>query len=226
MLWNSLVDLQHVFIEKFANLGEEIDEPGMAHFNRPGWLNRVWQTESARRCHIDVVDARDTKKIWMMHVCVFPSLTNTSPIFGFDVISGKNKITGAFHDFSATTDQNHFMLHWFADSVKAFVPSKKRDLPEWARNIFSPSMVAAGNVKTAAESQEIIDLTIRNLDYYFEHIGESDGKGDRVSVLERQNYYCENQKQNPHTARVMKSLGMNAEDVDRFCSDILFPTEI
>ena len=87
-MWDNLINLQNEFIRKFDDVGVEIFEPGMDHFNQSGWMNRVWQTESTRRCHIDVVDVRDTKKLWMMHVCVFPDLTNTSPIFGFDVISG------------------------------------------------------------------------------------------------------------------------------------------
>ena len=38
-----------------------------------------------------------------------------------------------------------------------------------------------------------------------------------------QNYYCENQQKNPHTPRTMKSLGLNEADVDKFCTDMLFP---
>lgn len=30
-------------------------------------------------------------------------------------------------------------------------------------------------------------------------------------------------KLNPHTANVMKSLGLDEADVDRFCNDMLFP---
>ena len=42
----------------------------------------------------DVVDARESKGLWMMHVCIFPNLDNNGPIYGFDVIAGKNKMTG------------------------------------------------------------------------------------------------------------------------------------
>ena len=222
-LWDNLISLQDEFIKKFSDVGVEIFEPGMDHFNQLGWMNKVWQTESVRRCHIDVVDVRDTKKLWMMHVCIFPNLDNTSPIFGFDVISGKNKMTGAFHDFSATTHKDHFMIKWFADSVSNFVPVKRRPLPEWALNIFSPSMVAASNVNTEAESLDIIMLTLKNLNYYFDNVSESNGRGIVEEVSERQNYYCDNQKKNPHTPKVMKSLGLDEEDVNLFCSDILFP---
>ncbi len=115
------------------------------------------------------------------------------------------------------------MIQWFAESVKDFIPTKRRELPEWALNIFSPSMVAASNVKTEGESLDIIQLTLKNLNYYFDHVTETHGDGDKEEVLERQNYYCDNQRQNPHTPRVMKSLGLDENDVDLFCSDMLFP---
>ena len=134
----------------FEHHGHEIDEPGMSHFNQPegGWINRVWENDDIRRAHIDVVDARATKGLWMMHVCIFPQLTNDGPIYGFDVIAGKNKMTGAFHDFSASSGgEDHPMVEWYQEAVEDFVPEKVRELPEWARNIFTPSMITASNVK-------------------------------------------------------------------------------
>ena len=102
-IWNKLIECQNQILKEFNTRGTEITEPGMDHFNQPenGWMNRVWHTNHCRRCHIDVVDARDTKALWMMHVCVFPNLDNNGPIYGFYVIAGKNKMTGDFHDFSA-----------------------------------------------------------------------------------------------------------------------------
>ena len=46
---------------------------------------------------------------------------------------------------------------------------------------------------------------------------------DKEKTIEAQNYYCHNQQQNPHTPRVMKSLGLKEEDVELFCTDALFP---
>jgi len=42
-------------------------------------------------------------------------------------------------------------------------------------------------------------------------------------TIKAQNYYCSNQTMNPHTPRVMKSLGLKEQDVEKFCTDILFP---
>ena len=225
MIWDHLVKCQDQIIQMFEHHGVEIDEPGMAQFNQPdsGWINRVWQNEDIRRAHIDVVDARETKGLWMMHVCVFPQLNNDGPIYGFDVIAGKNKMTGAFHDFSASSGgEDHPMVQWYQDAVKDFVPAKKRELPEWAMNIFTPSMIAASNVKEE-EATVIIQMALDNLFEYLDTIGDYTGQGDRDMTIASQDYYCHNQQQNPHTPRVMKSLGLNEADVDLFCTDMLFP---
>ena len=225
VIWDKLIDCKDEIIHTFEQYAEEIQEPGLEYFNQPdnGWINRVWSNNSVRRAHIDVVDARSTKGLWMMHVCIFPTLDNPAPIYGFDVIAGKNKMTGAFHDFSPSADPDHPMIQGYYESVEHFVPEKQRELPEWARNIFTSKMLAAGNVKTEEEATEIIRIALDNLRAYFGEVGETKGEGDPILVGACQDYYCHNQQQNPHTPNVMKSLGLPEEDVDRFCTDMLFP---
>ena len=226
IIWDTLIDCKEQIIKEFDSRGKEIQEEGMAQFNQPdnGWINRVWQTEDCRRCHIDVVDARESKGLWMMHVCIFPNLDNNGPIYGFDVIAGKNKMTGAFHDFSASSGgEDHPLVEWYQDKVKDFVPTRQRELPEWATNIFTPSMIAAGNVRTDEEAQTIIDIATENLKVWFESVPEYTGCATTDLTAGAQNYYCHNQQQNPHTPRVMKSLGLAEADVDEFCTNALFP---
>tara|TARA_B100001057_G_scaffold243013_1_gene243339 strand:+ start:9696 stop:10382 length:687 start_codon:yes stop_codon:yes gene_type:complete len=225
MIWDKLIDCKNEIISIFDEKAEEFDEPGLAHFNSDdgGWINRVWRNDSIRRAHIDVVDARKSKGLWMMHVCIFPTLDNPAPIYGFDVIAGKNKMTGAFHDFSPSADPDHPMIQGYFDSVEHFVPEKQRELPEWARNIFTGKMLAAGNVKSEEEAAEIIRIALSNLHAYFDEVGETKGEGDTALVQASQDYYCHNQQQNPHTPNVMKSLGLDEADVDKFCTDMLFP---
>ena len=225
VIWDRLIECQNDIINIFNEQATEYSEPGLEKFNDPDgtWINRTWRSNSVRRAHIDVVDARDTKGLWMMHVTVMPDLHNDAPIFGFDVIAGKNKMTGAFLDFSASATLDHPMMQGYAESVAEFIPSKKRELPEWAQNIFSGSMLAAGNVKTEEEAVAIIDLALDNLRSYFEEVDEYNGFGDSTLVAAAQNYYAHNQRQNPHTPKTMKSLGLDEEAVDIFCRDMLFP---
>jgi phycocyanobilin:ferredoxin oxidoreductase len=195
----------------------------MDRFNQPGWINKVWASSRYRRAHIDVVDARETKGLWMMHCCVFPHLDNPAPIFGFDVIAGKNKMTGCFIDYSPTTDQEHPMIKYYTEVVSRYDWKKPRALPDWAKRIFSPSMVAAGNVSDESEISQISSLASILVNHYIECVDETKGTADTSAVKAAQNYYAQNQKQNPHTPKVMVSLGLSEEDVTAFVQDCLFP---
>lgn len=221
LVWNSLIEISQLLEREFSRTGVEVQEPGMDRFNQPGWVNRVWTSNSYRRAHIDVVDARSSKGLWMMHCCVFPHIHNPAPIFGFDVIAGKNKITGCFIDYSPTTDRSHPMIDYFAEEVSRYEWIKKRELPEWAQRIFSPHMIAAGNVQDESELSQIASLANILVNHYLETVGETNHM-IADSTFE-QNFYAQNQKQNPHTPRVMVSLGLSEEDVRVFIQDCLFP---
>ena len=220
-VWDTLIEVQHLLEESFEKTGTEIHEPGMDRFNQPGWVNRVWTGDAYRRAHVDVVDARETRGLWMMHCCIFPHTHNPAPIYGFDVIAGKNKITGCFHDYSKAGDPNHPMMEWFADYVSNLEWRKVRELPEWATNIFSPSMVAAANVQKEDELEQIIAMAKDTLSHYLQAVAETNNTAE--DTTEAQNYYAFNQKQNPHTPRVMVSLGLSEEDVRVFIQECLFP---
>jgi phycocyanobilin:ferredoxin oxidoreductase len=220
-VWDTLIEIQQLLEESFEQTGVEAFEPGMDRFNQPGWVNRVWTSNKYRRAHVDVVDARLTKGLWMMHCCIFPHTHNPAPIYGFDVIAGKNKITGCFHDYSKAGDPNHPMMDWFADEVSKLEWRKERALPEWATNIFSKSMVAAGNVSDEEELQQITDLARTTISHYLSTVGETNNTVSDTTF--EQNYYAQNQKCNPHTPRVMVSLGLSEEDVTVFIQECLFP---
>lgn len=220
-VWDTLIEIQHLLEDSFARTGTEIFEPGMDRFNQPGWVNRVWTSQSYRRAHIDVVDARETKGLWMMHCCIFPHTHNPAPIFGFDVIAGKNKITGCFHDFSPAGDSEHELIDWFAGEVSRLQWNKTRKLPDWAERIFTPCMVAAGNVQKEEELDQIVALVKETTAVYLKHVGDTNNTAKNTA--DAQNYYAINQKQNPHTPRVMASLGLNEEDVAVFIQECLFP---
>lgn len=220
-VWQTLIDIQELLTEALSQSGIEVQEPGMERFNQPGWVNRVWTSDCYRRAHVDVVDARESKGLWMMHCCVFPHLSTSSPIFGFDVIAGKSKITGCFVDYSPTTDPNDSMCEWFSTQVSDLEWRKQRELPEWARRIFSKNMVAAGNVHDPHELTQIRDLAETCVLYYVQNAGNS--VGNTLDNTFAQNYYAQNQKLNPHTPKVMASLGLDEEDVRVFIQECLFP---
>ena len=225
MIWERLIKCKDEIVATLNVNCEEYIEEGMLRFNNAdyGWVNRTWKNKNIRRAHVDVVDVRHTKKLWMMHVCLFPELTNGGPIYGFDIIAGEKKVTGAFHDFSPLLKKEHPLTRWFLEETKWFKPSKERELPDWAKAIFSGGMIAAGNVTEEKELNQICTLAVSNLNSYIDKIGDFNGDSDKEEVIKAQNYYCEHQQKNPHTPRVMQSLGLPEDDIKVFCSDNLFP---
>jgi len=223
-IWLNLIKCKNNLIDILKEHCIEYQEPGMEQFNKPGWTNLTFKNPGIRRAHIDVVDARETRGLWMLHLCVFPSLSNPGPIYGFDIIAGKKKVTGAFHDFSPLLLKDHPLTEWFIENTKWYEPSKKRDLPDWAMAIFSKGMVAAGNVQDEEELHDITAMAEHNLDYYLKNINEYHGTADEKDVIKAQNYYCEHQQKNPHTPKVMERLGLPEKDIKLFCRDNLFPT--
>lgn len=156
-----------------------------------------------------------------MHCCIFPHTHNPAPIFGFDVVAGKNKITGCFIDYSPSGDTVHPMIEYFAEETSRYEWNKKRKLPEWAERIFSQGMIAAGNVGDESELKQIESLAHILINHYLECVGETNNTC--VDITSHQNYYCDNQKLNPHTPKVMASLGLNEDDVAVFIEKCLFP---
>lgn len=217
-IWDPLIALQLEIEQLFDHNMERYEEEHLDRFNRPGWVNLTWRSERFRRAHIDVVDARESKKLWMMHVCVFPKLSSGAPIYGFDVISGPDKVTGAFHDFSPANLNDPALEHFASEAAKSSW-SKERDLPDWAKAIFSKNMIAAGNIQTDEETQQIVSVVKSNTKWYIEDMKVEDDMPSSYA----HNRYAYFQKQNPHTPRTMKALGLDEEDVDFFVSKCLFP---
>ena len=113
------------------------------------------------------------------------------------------------------------MCEWFSGEVAKLDWRKERPLPDWAQRIFSPWMVAAGNVQDLHELAQIRELAEMCVYNYTETVMETAGLCDNNA--EQQNYYAQNQKLNPHTPKVMISLGLNEDDVRLFIQECLFP---
>jgi hypothetical protein len=217
-VWNKIKQLALDIESQFESTGEPI-EGNMG--DDYAWHNELWSSPRYRRAHIEIVDKRETHKIYILHCTIFPHFNDPSPIWGFDAVCGPNKITGAFCDFSSAGDPNHLMMQWFADKTKNYGWNKPRDLPEWAKSIFSPAMVAAGNVQEGQELEDLCQLALDSLDYYLKNVGNT--QQDAADYHMAQNRYCRYQKQNPHVIRSMVSMGIEESTMKRFVEEVLFP---
>lgn len=220
-IWDTLTDIQRSFQDHFDSTGIEIEQALLKDFNKPGWTNQVWESNRYRRAHIDVVDARKTKGLWMMHCCIFPHTHNPAPIYGFDVIAGRNKITGFFHDFSPAGDNEHPLINWFANEVKLLEWKKTRQLPDWAERIFTPHIIAASNIQKLEELDQIFDIADKSINHYLNTIEETNNTVENTTAA--QNYYLTNQKLNPNNARAMLNLGLDEIHIQTFINECMFP---
>ena len=124
-------------------------------------------------------------------------------------------------DYSPTGDDLHPMMSWWAIETSQYNWNKERKLPEWAQRIFSSNMVAAGNVQDDEELEKIFTIARKGVKHYLDTVGETNNSP--VNTKTAQNFYAQNQKQNPHTPKVMTSLGLSETDVKVFIQDCLFP---
>jgi len=214
-LWNKIEQLAQHIEMRFDDTGFLVDTP-----HNYNWYNKIYESHHYRRAHIEIVDNRDTHKLYILHCTIFPHIDSPSPIWGFDAVCGPNKITGAFHDFSQSGGCPE-MEDWFANRVKDIAWNKPRELPEWARQIFSTSMVAAGNVQVGEELDGLIELAKDTLDYYLLHVGLN--KQPNTDNTQHQNRYCYWQKQNPHVIRSMVAMGVQEYTMKQFVEEVLFP---
>jgi hypothetical protein len=215
-------------LEQAITCSEEIlllfKETGTELTDTPGkkfpFIDYEFTSRRYRKAHLSIVDARETNKLWFMHCCVFPHANDPSPIFGFDIICGPSRVSGAFLDLSNAGDPTHYTMRSFNRRVESMNWKKERELPDWAKSIFSPAMVAIGSVDEE-ELEKFIKLGMDTLYMYIAEVGNT--QQDVASFEGAQNFYCQQQKKNPHTPRVMASLGLTPEQVKEFSHTVLFP---
>jgi len=173
-----------------------------------------------RRAHISTIDARETKKLYLLHVTVFPHTNDPSPIYGFDIVCGPTKVSGAFHDFSISGDKESHMWLWFNAQVAGLEWNKTRDIPDWGKQIFSKAMIAIGAVGKE-ELDEFIRIGLETLEFYLTNVGIDQQSGFDYHMA--QNRYCYYQKQNPRTPTSLQHLGFSEKEANDYVENILFP---
>ena len=215
-VWSKISALAEHIESKFQSTGESLPVD-----HDYGWYNALYTSPRYRRAHVEIVDFRETHNIYILHSTIFPHFNDPSPIWGFDAVCGPTKITGAFHDFSAAGDPVHPMMRWFGNEIQYYEWQKSRNLPEWASSIFSPNIVAAGNIRAGEELDRLCELATDSLDYYLSNVGNT--QQDVADYHMAQNRYCHYQKQNPHVVKSMVSMGVSEDTMKSFVNTVLFP---
>lgn len=173
-----------------------------------GWENHRYSSPTFRMAHVEIFNQ---ERFMVIHCCVFPHVTDPSPIFGFDVIAGESKVTGLFMDLSPTTFAAVPPFHRLEMSTN-------RTMPEWGR-IFSDNMIACR--PTAEELVNICEMATHELSGYLSRLGRARNEGSMVA--EMQDRYCLQQRRNEHTVRAIRNL-LGEQRAEQFINTVLFPT--
>lgn len=221
-LWNRLNEFANSIQKKFDS--NFIRYQNEKYDNGPvfkGWTDLFWYSNSVGKCHLKIIQPSDMKSLWLMHINVFPKEGYEFPILGFDIVAGPKKITGSFMDYSPLGSDPHPYHDHMANAVRDLEWNKKRELPPWAKEIFSENMIAVGSVKEGDELEQFIEVTSELVDHYLANLKYNSkfSGNDTKPVL---NKYCSNQKLNPHLHRSILAMGISEEDKDYYVNNVLF----
>lgn len=172
-----------------------------------GWDNQRWFSSQFRLAH---VERFRQPKFSVLHMVIFPHVTDPSPIFGFDIIASDTKVTGVFFDRSPT------ISCWGPITDQSFGSERVR--PEWG-TIFSEHWIACR--PNQAECEQICDLACVTLSNYLSRLGQTQSVLVH-DIVQAQNMYSVQQRKNTHTTTVIKRL-LGEERGTYFINDILFP---
>lgn len=220
-LWNRLNDFATYIWMRFDDKFERYHEHGMDGLEFKDWNDTFWRSDLVRKAHLKTIVPENGKGLWLMHINIFPNDGIELPILGFDIVAGPKKITGSFMDYSPLFGHPHPYNDYMENIVKDLSWNKKRELPEWAREIFSDDMIAVGNINTDEELEQFIEVTTHLLNHYLDNLEENAFEAGR-DTLPLLNKYCKNQKMNPHLHRSILAMGISEEDKDRYVNDVLF----
>lgn len=220
-LWNRLNDFATYIWMRFDDKFERYHEHGMEGLEFKDWNDTFWRSDVIYKAHLKTIIPEDGKGLWLMHINIFPREGIELPILGFDIVAGPKKITGSFMDFSPLLGHPHPYNDYMENATQGLTWNKKRELPEWAREIFSGDMIAVGNINTEEELEQFINVTTHLLDYYLDNLEENAFETSR-DTLPLLNRYCANQKKNPHLHRSILAMGINEEDKNRYVNNVLF----
>jgi hypothetical protein len=221
-LWDRLNNYADDLSKRFDTSFVRYDNPKYTeNMKFEGWTDTFWESETVGKCHLKTIQPKDAKSLWLMHINIFPKEGIELPILGFDIVSGPKKITGSFMDFSPLHGYEHPYNEYMKQAILGLEWVKPRELPDWAKEIFSSDMIAVGNIREGHELDQFISVTSQLVTYYLKNMENCAYVSNR-DTLPILNKYCSNQKLNPHLHRSILAMGISEEDKESYVNNVLF----
>ena len=201
--------------------------------------NRCYQSLQFRKLHLEL--ARVGDRLQILHCVMFPRLHYNLPIFGADLVGQSHRVSAAIADLSPTTT--------IATAVSPTQPSDStmasprtlpqryqttliqspppdfctpRELPSWG-DIFSDFCLFVAP-QTDTEDQQFLAYVQHLLTVHCQFATQTEpvkSKRERADIQAGHHNYCEKQRQNDKTRRVLE-MSFGKAWADRYMRTMLF----
>ncbi|MEY2643868.1 MAG: hypothetical protein RLZZ611_517 [Cyanobacteriota bacterium] len=183
--------------------------------------NELRRSRGLRKLHLET--ARLGAGLQILHCVFFPDPRYDLPVFGADIVAGRGVVSAAIVDLSPVTGQLPEPVLQRLEALPRRSFSQERELPPWG-TIFSP-YVRFVRPADAAEEQQFIAVVVDFLEVLAAACREAQpqpiGHPDTVIRHQGQLSYCQQQKRNDKTRRVLEK-AFNPQWADRYIEELLF----
>ena len=218
---SSLHEQQHPLIRQLAENIEKIwrKHLDLSPYNLPAELgyvegklegekltiqNRCYQTPQFRKLHMEL--AKVGPMLDILHCVMFPRAEYDLPMFGCDLVGGRNQISAAIADLSPLRTRGVLPSNY--NIPLAALPemnfSQPRELPQWG-DIFSEFCIFVRPV-SAEEEQMFLSRVESFLEIHCQNAVAAKPVSPETAskLLEGQLNYCTKQQKNDKTRRVLE----------------------
>lgn len=214
--WQELPELQPLAVDpELETISSSLD--GEDLFIR----NELRSSRGLRKLHLET--ARLGAGLQILHCVFFPDPRYNLPVFGADIVAGRGVVSAAIVDLSPVDGSLPEPVLRRLEALPQRRFSQERELPEWG-TIFSP-YVRFVRPADAAEEQQFIELVADFLTVLAQASAEVEAQPidhpDTVRRHQGQLSYCQQQKRNDKTRRVLEK-AFNPEWADRYIEELLF----
>ncbi len=233
----SLREQQHPLIQQFATMIESMwqqylplspyrlpDDLGYVEGRLEGERliieNSCYQTPQFRKLHLELAQVGTGLDI--LHCVMFPHPSYNLPMFGTDIVAGRGQVSAAIADLSPISTDHTLpdVYHKRLTALSQPEFSKPRELPDWG-DIFSEFCVFV-RPQGEAEEQLFMDRVGSFLQVHCEGaIATHSTPDDRTKILAGQQQYCEKQRQNDKTRRILEK-AFGSDWAEHYMTNVLF----
>ncbi|NQV10055.1 MAG: phycocyanobilin:ferredoxin oxidoreductase [Cyanobacteria bacterium] len=183
--------------------------------------NELRQCRGLRKLHLET--ARLGAGLQILHCVFFPDPRFDLPVFGADIVAGPAGVSAAIADLSPTGAILPAGIAAGLEALQVHPFSQPRDLPAWG-TIFSPFVRFVRPVTEEEEGwflEEVAALLAEMAKAVATTPEQANDDPATVSRYQAQLSYCQQQKRNDKTRRVLEK-AFNPSWADRYIEKLLF----